>query len=145
MSKKRDLTACVNYHIITLVSHVSKIMLRIIQWGLELYMERDMTDVEAVFSKGQETRDITADALEIKLRNTKKKLLYVPCTKLFTVTTMKNNGQCLGKWESQNILFSSCKIYTGQEAIMWTEYGETRLILDWQRNEKRLYSFILFV
>ena len=45
---------CSNYHTIALISHASKVMLKILQTRLQQYMNRD---VQAGFRKGRGTRD----------------------------------------------------------------------------------------
>ena len=45
------------YHTIALISHASKVMLTILQARLQLYMNRELPDVQAGFRKGRGTRD----------------------------------------------------------------------------------------
>ena len=45
------------YCTIALISHASKIMLKILQTRLQQYMNRELPDVQAVFRKGRGTRD----------------------------------------------------------------------------------------
>ena len=46
-----------NYHTITLISHASKVMLKILQARLQQYMKHELPDVQAGFRKGRKTRD----------------------------------------------------------------------------------------
>ena len=48
---------CSNYHTIALISHASKVMLKILQARLQDYMNRELPDVQAGFRKGRGTRD----------------------------------------------------------------------------------------
>ena len=48
---------CSNYHTIALISHASKVMLKILQVSLQQYMNRELPDVQAGFRKGRGTRD----------------------------------------------------------------------------------------
>ena len=48
---------CSNYHIIALISHASKVMLKILQASLPQYMNRELPDVQAGFRKGRGIRD----------------------------------------------------------------------------------------
>ena len=52
---------CSNYRTIALISHASKVMLKILQAGLQQYMNRERPDVQAGFRKGRETRDQIAN------------------------------------------------------------------------------------
>ena len=55
--KKGDLKLCTNYRTITLISHASKVLLKIIQKRLEPMMETLLPDVQAGFRKARGTRD----------------------------------------------------------------------------------------
>ena len=50
-----------NYHIIGLISHASKVMLKILQARLQQYMNCKLPDVQAGFRKGRGTRDQIAN------------------------------------------------------------------------------------
>ena len=52
---------CSNYHTIALISHASKVMLKILQDRLLQYMNREPPDVQAGFRKGRGTRDQIAN------------------------------------------------------------------------------------
>ena len=51
---------CSNYHTIALISHASKVMLKILQAWLQQYMNHELPDVQVGFRKGRGTRDQTA-------------------------------------------------------------------------------------
>ena len=46
-----------NYHTIALISHASKVMLKILQARLQQYVNNELPDVQAGFRKGRGTRD----------------------------------------------------------------------------------------
>ena len=50
-----------NYRTIALISHASKVMLKILQARLQQYMNRELPDVQAGFRKGRGTRDQIAN------------------------------------------------------------------------------------
>ena len=54
--KKGNAKECSNYRTITLISHASKIMLKILQARLHQYMNRELPDVQAGFRKGRRIR-----------------------------------------------------------------------------------------
>ena len=58
--KKDSAKECSNYHTIVLISHTSKVMLRILQARLQQYVNCDLPDIQAGFRKGRRTRDQTA-------------------------------------------------------------------------------------
>ena len=55
--KKGNAKECSNYHMITLISHVSKVMLKILQARFQQDMNRELPDVKAGFRKDTGTRD----------------------------------------------------------------------------------------
>ena len=59
--KKGNPKECSNYRTITLISHASKVMLKILQARLQQYMNRESPDVQAGFRKGRGTRDQIAN------------------------------------------------------------------------------------
>ena len=59
--KKGNVKECSNYHTIALISHASKVMLKILQATLQQYMNCELPDVQAGFRKGRGTRDQIAN------------------------------------------------------------------------------------
>ena len=59
--KKGSPKECSYYHTIALISHASKVMLKILQVRLQQYVNRELPDVQAGFRKGRETRDQIAN------------------------------------------------------------------------------------
>ena len=51
-----------NYYIVALISHTSKVMLKILQTRLQQYVNHELPDIQAGFRKGRETRDQIANA-----------------------------------------------------------------------------------
>ena len=59
--KKGNAKGCSNYHTITLISHASKVILKILQARLQQYMNCELPDVQGGFRKGRGTRDQIAN------------------------------------------------------------------------------------
>ena len=59
--KKGNAKECSNYHTIALISHASKVMLKILQAKHQHYVNRELPDVQAGFRKGRGTRDQIAN------------------------------------------------------------------------------------
>ena len=55
--KKGNAKECSNYHTIVLISHCIKVMLKILQAGLQWYVNHELPDIQAEFRKGRGTRD----------------------------------------------------------------------------------------
>ena len=75
VSKKGNAKECSNYHTIALISHASKVMLKILQARLQQYVNHELPDVQAGFRKGRGTRDQMANICWImeKAREFQKK------------------------------------------------------------------------
>ena len=78
---------CSNYCTIALISHASKVMLKILQARLQQYVNHELPDVQTGFRKGRGTRDQIANIRWImeKAREFQKKhlfLLYGLCQSL---------------------------------------------------------------
>ena len=69
---------CSNYHIIALISHASKVMLKILQARLQQYVNRELPDIQAGFRKGRGTRDPIANICWIieKAREFQKNIYF---------------------------------------------------------------------
>ena len=63
--KNGNAKECSNYHTVALISHASKVMLKIHQAKLQQYMNQELPDVQAGFRKGRGTRDQIANILWI--------------------------------------------------------------------------------
>ena len=59
--KERQCPKHSNYHKIALISHASKVMLKILQARLQQYVNRELPDVQVGFRKGRATRDQIAN------------------------------------------------------------------------------------
>ena len=59
--KKGNANECSNYRTTALISHASKVMLKIPQARLQQYVNRELPDVQAGFRKGRRTRDQIAN------------------------------------------------------------------------------------
>ena len=60
-SNPKERQACSNYHTSAVISHASKVMLKILQARLQQYVNRELPDVQAGFRKGRGTRDQIAN------------------------------------------------------------------------------------
>ena len=59
--KKGNAKECSNYRTIALISHASKVMLKILQARLQQYLNHELPDVQTGFRKGRGTRDELAN------------------------------------------------------------------------------------
>ena len=61
MPKKGNSKEGSNYHTVALISHASKVMLKILQVKFQQYVNCEFPDVQAAFRKGRGTRDQIAN------------------------------------------------------------------------------------
>ena len=112
--KKRDAKECSNYHTIALISHASKVMLKILQARLQQYVNNELPDVQAGFRKGRGTRDQIANIRWIieKAREFQKNMCFTIYSKksLTVWITTTNYGEFLNKWEYKTTWPASCEI-----------------------------------
>ena len=59
--KKGNAKECSNYGTIALISHASKVMLKILQARLQQYVKQELPDIQTGFRKGRRTRDQIAN------------------------------------------------------------------------------------
>ena len=62
--KKGNTKECSNYHTIALISHASKVMLKILQAKLQKYVNCELPDVQGGFRKGRGARDQIANIIQ---------------------------------------------------------------------------------
>ena len=114
--KKGNAKECSSYRTIALISHSSKVILKILQARLQQYVNRELPDVQAGFRKGRETRDQIASIHWIieKGREFQKKisisaLLTMP--KPLTVWITINCGKFWKRWEYHTTWPASWETY----------------------------------
>ena len=103
--KKGNAKQCSNFHTIALISHGSKVMLKILQARLQQYVNRELPDVQAGFRKGRGTTDQIANIHWIikKAREFQKNIYFCLLTmsKPLTVWITTNCGKFFKRWEYQ--------------------------------------------
>ena len=118
------------YHTIALISHASKVMLKILQARLQQYVNRELPDVQAGFRKG--TRDQIANILWImeKAREFQKNIYFcfIDYAKAFDCVDHNKLWKILQEMGITDHLTCLLKnLHAGQEATVRTEHGRT----DW--------------
>ena len=102
------------YHTIALISHASKVMLKILQARLQQYVNYELPDVQAGFRKGRGTKDQIANIHWIikKAREFQKNIYFCLLTmpKPLTVWITINCGTFWKRWEYQTTWPASWEI-----------------------------------
>ena len=130
--KEGNAKECSNYHMIALIPHTSKVMLKILQARLEQYMNRELPDVQAGFRKGRGTKDqITNIFWMIEKAREFQKNIYFCFTDYAKAFDCVDNNKL---WKSLQEIgipdHLTCllrNLYAGQEATVRTGHGTT----DW--------------
>ena len=132
--KKGSAKECSNYHTIALISHASKVMLKILQARLQQYVNRELPNVQAGFRKGRGTRDQIANIRWImeKAREFHKNIYFcfIDYHKAFDYVAHKKLWKILKEMGIPDHLTCLLRnLYAGQEATVRPGHGTT----DWSR------------
>ena len=79
--RRAVLRKCSNHGTIALISHASKVMLKVLQARLQYYVIRELPDVQAGFRKSRETRDQIANIYWIKGHSRKISTCFIDYAK----------------------------------------------------------------
>ena len=130
--KKGNAKECSNYCPIALISHASKVMIKILQARLQQYMNHELPDVQVGFRKGRGTRDQIAKAAgsSKKAREFQKNIYFcfIDYAKAFDCVDHHKLWKILQEIGIPDHLICLLRnLYTGQEATVRTGHGTT----DW--------------
>ena len=117
---------------IALISHTSKVMLKMVQVRLQQYMNWEIPDVQAGFRKGRGTRDQIANIRWIikKAREVQKDIYFcfIDCAKIFDCVIHNKLWKILKQIEiPDHLAWLQRNMYAGQEVTVRTGHGTT----DW--------------
>ena len=105
IAKKGNAKECSNYCIIGLISHASKVMLKILQARFQQYLNQELPDVQAGFRKSRETRNQIANIRWIIKKQENSTIVSTSASlitlKPLTVWLTTNCGKFLKRWEYQ--------------------------------------------
>ena len=132
LPKKGNAKECSNYHTVALISHASKVMLKVLQARLQQYVNRELPDVQVGFRKGRGTRDQIANICCIieKAREFQKNsyFCFIDYAKAFACVDHNKLWKILQEMEIPDYLTCLLRnLYAGQEATVRTGHGTT----DW--------------
>jgi len=122
---KGNAKECSNYHTIALISHASKVMLKILQARLQQYVNCELPDVQAGFRKGRGTRDQIANVCWIikKAREFQKNIYFcfIDYAKAFDCVDHNKLWKILEEMGIPDHLICLLRnLYAGQEATVRT-------------------------
>ena len=130
--KKGSAKECSNYRTIALLSHASKVMLKIFQARLQQYVNHELPDIQAGFRKGRGARDQIANICWIieKASAFHKNIYFcfIDYAKAFDCVDHNKLWKILKEMGIPNHLTCLWRnLYAGQEATVRTGHGAT----DW--------------
>jgi len=139
--KKDNAKECSNYHTPALISHTSKVMLKILQARLQQYMNHELPDVQAGFRKGRGIRDQIANILWImeKAREFQKNIYFcfIDYAKAFDCMDHNKLWKSLKEMGIPDHLTCLLRnLYAGQEATVRTGHGT----MDWFKTRKGVHQ-----
>ena len=128
--KEGNAKECSNYHTNALISHASKVMLKILQARLQQYVNRELPDVQACFRKGRGTRDQIANICWIikKAREIQKNIYFcfIGYAKAFDCVDHNKLWKILKEMGIPDHLTCLLRnLCTGPEATVRTGQGKT--------------------
>ena len=137
--KKGNAKECSKYRTMALISHSSKVMLKILQARLQQYVNHELPDVQAGFRKGRGTRDQIANIPRImeKVREFQKNMYFcfIDYAKAFDCVDHNKLWKILKeKGIPDHLTCLLRNLHTGQEATVRTGHGTT----DWFQIGKRV-------
>ena len=125
--KEENNKDCSDSHTVALISHVSKVMLKILQARLHQYVNRELSDVQAEFRKGRGTRDQIANICWIieKARELQENICFIDYAKAFDCEDHNKLWKILKEKEIPDHLYCLLRsLYTGQETTVRTRHGK---------------------
>ena len=124
----RNAKECSNYCTIALISHTSKVTLKILQGRLQQYLKRELPDVQAGFRKGRGTRDQIANICWIiyKQENSRKTSTSASLTMVKPLNVwITTNWKYLKEMGIPDHLTHLLRnVYAGQEATVRIGHGK---------------------
>ena len=146
--KKGNSKECSNYHTVALISHASKVMLKIPQARLQQFVNWELPDVQAGFRKGTETRDQITNilwsiekAIEFQKNISSASLMLKPLTVWITINCRK----FLKRWEYQTTLLASWEICMQVKKLQLESEMEQQAGSKLKRSASRLYIVTLLI
>ena len=149
--KKGNGKECSNYHTIALISHASKLMLKILQARLQQYMNQELPDVKAGFRKGRGTRNQIANFCWMieKARGFQENIYFcfIDYAKGFDCVDHNTLWKILKEMGIPDHLTCLLRnLYAGQDGTVRTKHGtNNRLVPNWERSMSSLNTVTLSI
>ena len=148
--KKGNPKECSNQYTIALISHASKVMLKILQARLQQNVNHEIPDVQIGFRKGRGTRDQIANICWIIEKATEFQrniyFYFIDYAKAFDCVDHNKLWKILKEMGIPDHLTCFLRnLYAGQEARVRTRHKNNRLVPNWERSTSRLYIVTVLI
>ena len=147
--KERQCQRILNYSTIALISHTSKVMLKILQARLQQYVNHELPDVQAGFRKGRGTRDQIPSICWImeKARELQKNIYFclIDYAKVFDYVDHNKleNSERDGHTRPPDLPLEKSVCRSGSNSSNWT--WNNKLVPNRKRSTSRLYIVTLLI
>ena len=148
-SKKGSAKERSNYRTTASISHVSKVMLKVLQARLPQYVNQELPDIQDGFSKSRGTREQIATIHWIieKAREFQKNIYFsfIDYLKAFDCVDHKKLENSSRDGNTRPHYLSPEKSARGSRSNSQNRTWNNRLVQNWERNMTRLYIVFLFL
>ena len=147
MPRKGNTKDCSNYLTIVLISHYSKVMLKILQTRLQQSINQELPEVQSGFRKGKGTRDQlpTSIGSQKKQENSRKNICFIDYPKAFDCVDQNKLQKILRDVKTRPPYLpskkSACRSRSNSQNQTWTN----GLVPDWGRSMSRLYIVTVLI
>ena len=144
--KKGNTKECSNCYTIALISHTSKIMLKILQSRVQQYVNWELPDVQAGFRKcrGSDCQHLL-DHKRKQGNSRKTSSASLTMRKTLTLWITTNCGKFLKRWEYQTTWPASCETFMQVKKQQLESDMNNELVPHWERSTSRLYIVTLLI
>ena len=140
---------CSNFHTTALISHASKVMLKIFQAWLQQYVNWELPDVQAGFINGRGTRDQMANIRWIiekarEFQKKKKTCTSVSLTMLKPLTMWTTTNWKILRGRNTRPPYLPLERFVCRSSRKSKKWNN-RLVPNWERTISKLYTVTLFI
>ena len=142
--KEGNAKECSNYCATALISHTSKVMLKILQARLQQYMNWELPNVQSIFRKGRETRGQIANK---KAREFQKNICFcfIDYIKAFHFVDHNKLRKMLQEMRIPDHVTCLEKPICRSRSNSYNQTWNNRLVQYWERNTSKLYIVTLLI
>ena len=147
--KKANAKECSNYRTIALISHASKVTLKILQARLQHYVNHEPPDAQAGFRKGRGTRDQIANIRWIIERGRKFQrntyFSFIDYAEAFDCVDHNKLGNSSKDGNTRPPNLAPQKPICSSRSNIWNQTWNNKLVPNWERSTSNLYIVTMLI